>query len=68
MNINKEIFPNALVKGDQVKVLDMQLQIYIINLFPGKLLSVDSFQKLHFCITGKKSDFLTLTWITSCNI
>ena len=34
MNINKEIFTNALVKGDQVKVLDMQSQIYIVNLFP----------------------------------
>ena len=38
-------------KGDQAKVLDVQLQVYIISFFPGKLLSVDSFQKLNFCIS-----------------
>ena len=38
------------VRGDQAKVLDVQSQIYTISFFPGKLLSVDSFQKLNLGI------------------
>ena len=51
VNIYKPRFSNALVKGDQSKVLDVQSQIFIINFFPGKFLSVDSFQKINFCIS-----------------
>ena len=39
------------VKGDQLKVLNVQSQICIIRFFPGNLLSVDGLYKLNFCIS-----------------
>ena len=37
-----------LVKGDQIAVLDVKPQTYIITFSSRKLLSVDSFQKFNF--------------------